>query len=134
MTPILNKYFMASAKTRPIAMSFEPPIATASWPPNVEAFCIKKTTFFFPHRLWPDLVSFVPCPALGCSAKTQCSGKSHPRWVYNNDDMELLISSVHRCKLHSGEFAAHEVLHLLPDAIRDAFPFVLNHSSALSKS
>lgn len=114
-------------------MTIHPPLPEQSWPPAVSAYCLKPVTFFFPMRLYPSLVSNVPCPIAGCSQRTQLKGHSRPRWAYSLQQTELLVCSVHYCRAHSKEFNAVDAIPRMPEIVGSTFPFVVTTSAAVTK-
>jgi hypothetical protein len=133
ITRNIAKYFAADAKVAPISMTIHPPLPEQSWPPTISAYCLKPVTFFFPMRLYPSLVSNVPCPIAGCSQRTQLKGHSRPRWVYSLQQTELLVCSVHYCRAHSKEFNAVDAIPRMPEIVGSTFPFVVTTSAAVTK-
>jgi hypothetical protein len=130
---ILKKYYVATARTAPKELTYQPAQPTGQWPPEFEAYCLKPVTFCFPHREFPSIVTRVPCPVALCSHQPQLKSYSRPRWVYGLHGMELFVSSVHYCSSHKKEYQASEVLHLLPAPVRNALPVILNASSGVTK-
>jgi hypothetical protein len=142
MTKVWTTSFSAdaadSAKFKPCSTRFVPPFPDFSARPTLEPLCLKPFTVWAPLVTFKGIVTTLLCPSCGSTSKRKSSAP--PRWIRGMSGSELLLASKHECKDDTKRGCTKKflstddaVLGALPALIREQFPFVLTHQSAVTK-